>query len=99
RESRPGENRVAGTPTTVPDLVALGHHVLVEVTAGARASFPDGAYAGAGVELVGPDEVWASDVVIKVRPPEPEEVARLRSGATVVSLLAPAQSPELLRSL
>jgi H+-translocating NAD(P) transhydrogenase subunit alpha len=99
RESRPGENRVAGTPTTVPDLVALGHHVLVEATAGARASFPDGAYAGAGVELVGPDEVWAGDVVIKVRPPEPAEVARLRPGATLVGLLAPAQSPELLRSL
>ena len=43
--------------------------------------------------------MWSSDVVIKVNAPTPSEVGRLRPGATVVSLMAPARSPELVEPL
>ncbi len=45
------------------------------------------------------DDVWSSDVVVKVNAPSDEELARLRPGATVVGLLAPARSPELVERL
>jgi NAD(P) transhydrogenase subunit alpha len=43
--------------------------------------------------------VWSSDVVVKVNAPTDEEVARLRPGATVIALMAPARSPELVERL
>ncbi len=43
--------------------------------------------------------MWASDVVVKVNAPTDEEIGLLRRGATVVALLAPARSPELVERL
>jgi NAD(P) transhydrogenase subunit alpha len=99
RESRPGETLVAATAKTASQLVALGYEVVVEQGAGAAADQPDSAYADAGIVLGGADEVWSSDVVVKVNAPTDEEVARLRPGATVIALMAPARSPELVERL
>jgi NAD(P) transhydrogenase subunit alpha len=99
RESRPGETLVAATAKTASQLAALGYEVVVEQGAGAAADQPDTAYADAGIALGGADEVWTSDVVVKVNAPTDEEVARLRRGATVVALMAPARSPELVEQL
>jgi NAD(P) transhydrogenase subunit alpha len=99
RESRPGETLVAATAKTASQLVALGYEVVVEQGAGAAADQPDSAYADAGIALGGADEVWSSDVVVKVNAPTDEEVARLRPGATVIALMAPARSPELVERL
>ncbi|RYB94208.1 Re/Si-specific NAD(P)(+) transhydrogenase subunit alpha [Nocardioides oleivorans] len=99
RESRPGETLVAATAKTAAQLAALGYDVVVETGAGAAADQPDHAFTDAGVQVVTADEVWASDVVVKVNAPTEAEIARLRSGATVVSLMAPARSPELVEQL
>ena len=98
-ESNPAENRVAATPETVAKLIGLGYRVVVERGAGTRAEFADAAYAEAGAELVDGDAAWSSDVVMKVAVPTESEVARVRSGATLVSLLAPAQNEHLLTVL
>jgi proton-translocating NAD(P)+ transhydrogenase subunit alpha len=98
RESRPGESRVAATPRTVEQLVGLGYAVFVQEGAGAAASFDDTAYARAGADVIG-DAVWNTDVILKVNAPDEAEVARLREGQVLVSLLAPAVSPELVDSL
>ena len=98
-ESNPAENRVAATPETVAKLIGLGYRVVVERGAGTRAEFADAAYAEAGAELVDGDAAWSSDVVMKVAVPTEAEVARVRSGATLVSLLAPAQNEHLLTVL
>jgi NAD(P) transhydrogenase subunit alpha len=98
-ETRPGETRVAATPTTVAQLRALGYDVAVGAGAGARSSFPDDAYARAGARVVPADEAWGADVVLHVTAPTAEELDRLREGATLVSLLAPARSPELVEEL
>ncbi|MFT4150907.1 MAG: Re/Si-specific NAD(P)(+) transhydrogenase subunit alpha [Paracoccaceae bacterium] len=95
-----GENRVAMTPDSAVQLQKLGHECLVQSGAGARAGFTDDAYARAGVQVVA-DEVAlfaAADVVVKVRGPEPSEVALLRSGQTLISFFWPAQNPELLEA-
>ena len=93
------ETRVAATPTTVAKLIALGYDVVVEQGAGAASSFPDAAYRDAGAQTVDRDRTWASDVVLKVTPPTPDEVALLADGATLIGLLAPALRPDVRASL
>ena len=95
-ESASGETRVAATPATVRQLLGLGYQVVVESEAGAASSFTDQAYLDAGAGI---GDAWDADVVLKVNAPSDTEIARLREGATVAGLLAPAQKPELLQAL
>ena len=99
RESRPGETLVAATAKTAAQLAALGYDVVVEQGAGAAADQPDAAYEEAGVRVGPGTDVWSSDVVVKVNAPTDDEIGLLRPGATVVALLAPARSPELVERL
>ncbi len=99
RESRPGETLVAATAKTAAQLAALGYEVVVQQGAGEAADQPDTAYADAGVALGSAEDVWSSDVVVKVNAPTDDEIARLRAGATVIALMAPARSPELVERL
>jgi NAD(P) transhydrogenase subunit alpha len=99
RESRPGERLVAATPTTVAQLVALGYEVSVEAGAGEEASFSDASYREAGADVVDHAAVWSSDVLTGVNAPDPTDIARLRPGATLVSMMAPAAHPELVDAL
>jgi NAD(P) transhydrogenase subunit alpha len=98
KESQPGERRVAATPKTVEQIVKLGYQITIESGAGAGASFGDAAYRAAGAEIAGP-EVWDSDVILKINPPNAEEIERLHAGQTLVSLLAPALNPDLVQAL
>jgi NAD(P) transhydrogenase subunit alpha len=98
-ESRPGETRVAATPKTVEQLRALGYEVVVESRAGARASFADAAYEQAGARIVSRDKAWRSDLVLKINAPSDDELARLRDGAILASLISPAIDPDLVARL
>lgn len=95
-ESNPAENRVAATPATVAKLIGLGYRVVVESGSGTRAEFADASYAESGAELVDGDQAWAADIVMKVAVPTDAEIGRMRSGATLVGLLAPAQNEKLI---
>jgi H+-translocating NAD(P) transhydrogenase subunit alpha len=99
RESLPGETRVAATPQTVGQLIKLGYEVLVEFGAGAASSFADAAFTEAGAGIGSSDQVLSADVVLKVNAPNTAEIAALRDGATVVSLISPALKPELIEEL
>lgn len=99
RETRPGETRVAATPTTVGQLTKLGYDVVIESGAGALSSFSDEAYAEAGARIGSAAQAWGAEVVFRVNGPTLDEVGLVAEGATVVSLLAPAQNPELLEAL
>ncbi len=107
KEIRAGERRVAATPETVGRLIEKqGFEVVVESGAGELAAFSDDAYEAVGATIA-PDakSAWgAGDVVLKVNPPAPlpsggSEVDLLREGATLVSFLWPAKSPEILQQL
>ncbi|MGV0801798.1 NAD(P)(+) transhydrogenase (Re/Si-specific) subunit alpha, partial [Mycolicibacterium elephantis] len=99
RESNDGETRVAATPQTVGQLVKLGYSVVVESGAGAASSFADAAYVDAGAEIGGLDQVLGADIVLKVNAPTDAEIAAVKDGATLVSLISPALHPELLEKL
>ncbi|HEX4462183.1 MAG TPA: Re/Si-specific NAD(P)(+) transhydrogenase subunit alpha [Polyangia bacterium] len=100
KEILPLERRVAATPSTVARIRKLGFDVLVEAGAGEAASYLDSAYAEVGAQIVDGAALYAAaDIVCKVRVPEPAEVDRLKSGATLISFIWPAQHRELLERL
>jgi NAD(P) transhydrogenase subunit alpha len=101
REIYAGEKRVATTPEVAVQLIKLGYEVAVESQAGAAASYADAAYEAAGCSIaVSADPIWNdSDIVLKVRGPEPTEADRLKAGQTLISFLYPAQNADLLQQL
>jgi NAD(P) transhydrogenase subunit alpha len=100
RENAPSERRVAAVPETVGKLRAAGCDVVVEAGAGAAASFPDAAFVEAGARVEpDPARVTAdADVVFRVGPPTPDEIALLRPGSAYVGFL-PATAVDVARAL
>ncbi len=101
KETAPGEKRVATVPDVVQKLVKLGFSVAVESGAGDAANFADETYVAAGAQVVpSAADIWSgSDIVLKVRAPNPVEVGQLRDGATLIGFIWPAQNPELMQQL
>jgi NAD(P) transhydrogenase subunit alpha len=98
KETAAGERRVALVPDGVGRLVAAGVEVCVEAGAGQEAAFLDRAYEEAGARIVA-DAFAEADVVCKVQKPSEDEVLRLREGQTLIALLQPLTTPEVVRSL
>jgi NAD(P) transhydrogenase subunit alpha len=96
-ETRAGEARVAATPETVKKLAGAGlHKLVVQSGAGVGASVPDAAFQAAGATIVASAaEAFASDIVLKVRGPEPAELGLLKRGGIVVGLLNPYDAATL----
>ncbi|XP_076029477.1 NAD(P) transhydrogenase, mitochondrial-like [Oratosquilla oratoria] len=99
KEIRANERRVAISPAVVTTLSKKGFNVVIEEGAGAEAKFLDSAFTEAGASVVPRDIAFASDIVLKVRPPAIEEVDLLKPGSTLVSFVYPAQNSELVDSL
>lgn len=99
RESKTGENLVAATAKTVAQLQQLGYDVVVESGAGNNADQPDSAFVEAGARIGSAEEALGADVVVKVNAPTDAEIAKLRRGAVLISIMAPARSPELVEKL
>ncbi|MFZ4122070.1 MAG: Re/Si-specific NAD(P)(+) transhydrogenase subunit alpha [Caulobacterales bacterium] len=91
KERAPGETRVAATPDTVKKLIAAGHSVVVEASAGIGASIPDDGFVAAGASVVATfDEALKdADLVFKVRRLTSEEIAKLKPGTGVAALMEP----------
>ena len=88
RERSEEERRLMLTPEAVDMLTDCGHRVLVERGAGLGINYADSHYAEAGAEIVDtPAEVFQADLIVKVLPPLPEEVALMRARATLFSLI------------
>ncbi len=100
KEIKDHEFRVAATPTGVAELVRGGHMVSIQTGAGTAVGFPDAAYLGAGARVVeSRDEVYAADLVFKVKEPQADEVALMRPGQWLFCYLHLAAAPELTRAL
>jgi alanine dehydrogenase len=79
KEIKNHEYRVGMTPPSVADLVAAGHEVVVETRAGSGIDFGDEDYVAAGASIL-PDAASvfsAADMIIKVKEPQPQEIALL----------------------
>ncbi len=101
KEVKNNEYRVGLTPTSVREVVAHGHEVLVESGAGAGISASDAHYAAAGAQVVADAaEVFArAAMIVKVKEPQAAERARLRPGQVLFTYLHLAPDPEQLRDL
>ncbi|WP_297701496.1 Re/Si-specific NAD(P)(+) transhydrogenase subunit alpha [Mycobacterium sp.] len=95
-ESGADERRVALVPKAVASLVGSGVAVVVESGAGERALLPDALYTEAGATI---GDAWAAEVVVKVAPPTQAEVAKLRSGQTLIGFLAPRNADNSIEAL
>ncbi len=99
REIKLAENRVGITPSGVKEYINTGHEVLVEKEAGIGSGFLCDEYVKAGAKLVTQEEVWACDMVIKVKEPLKEEYKFFREGLILYAYLHLAAEPELTLAL
>jgi alanine dehydrogenase len=100
-EIKQDEYRVGLTPAGVRELVEHGHEVLVQAGAGEGSALPDDAFERQGARVVaGAADVFGeSDMVVKVKEPQPSEVEMLEPRHVLFTYLHLAPDPELTRSL
>ncbi|MEY3930132.1 MAG: alanine dehydrogenase [Cyanobacteriota bacterium] len=99
REIKRDERRVALTPDAVRELRHLGTRVLIEAGAGIGAGMSDQAFAAAGAELVGREQAWDADLVVKVKEPQAEEFPLLRPDLVLFTYLHLAAYPRVGEAL
>jgi alanine dehydrogenase len=101
KEIKNHEYRVGLTPGSVREYVAHGHDVLIETGAGAGIGADDAAYQAAGAKIAKTAaEVFAkSDMIVKVKEPQPGEWAQLREGQILYTYLHLAPDPEQTKGL
>jgi alanine dehydrogenase len=100
-EIKADEYRVALTPSGVRELTDHGHTVAVQAGAGLGSAIPDEAYLEQGASIVpDADTVFAeADLIVKVKEPQPVEVAHLEPRHTLFTYLHLAPDPDLTRGL
>ena len=101
KENTPGETRVAIVADTVKRMVAKKIDVSVETHAGERSFVGDESYraVGATIEPSADAMFGKADVVVQIHPPSEAQIAKLKEGSTIVSLLYPLTNPALVRAL
>jgi alanine dehydrogenase len=95
------ENRVGLTPASVREVVHHGHQAIVERNAGQGIGASDEDYARAGATIVGTAaEVYArAEMIVKVKEPQPPEIAMLKPGQVLFTYLHLAPDPEQTKGL
>jgi len=96
REIKTHEYRVGLTPTSVRELSAHGHEVVVEANAGAGIGAGDSSYEKAGGRIGDP---WEAELIVKVKEPQPQERKRLGEGQVLFGYLHLAPDPDQARDL
>jgi alanine dehydrogenase len=100
KEIKNHENRVAITPAGVKSLVAAGHKVRVQATAGLGSGITDEEFKAAGADIVPTaKDAWAADMVMKVKEPLEAEFEFLRPGLYLFTYLHLAAEPKLGQQL
>ena len=97
KEVKKDEYRVGMLPVGAHLLAEDGHAVLIQKEAGLASGFSDQAYIDAGAQIVdSPDEIYAqAELVVKVKEPQPEEIAKLRVRQILFNYFHFAASREL----
>lgn len=101
KETAAHEFRVALTPDTAKRYAGDGFEVLVEAGAGLAAGYSDEAYRSAGA-VIGTDAaklLEKADILLKVQAPNDTEIAAMKSGAVLVSLMDPHRNGAAIDAL
>ena len=89
KEIKDHEYRVGLTPASVAELVAAGHDVIVQTSAGLGIDFEDQDYRDAGASIVAdaPAVFAGADMIVKVKEPQSSEIALLEPRHTLFTYL------------
>ncbi|RTL51802.1 MAG: Re/Si-specific NAD(P)(+) transhydrogenase subunit alpha [Bradyrhizobiaceae bacterium] len=98
KEIDAAEPRVAATPDTVKKFKSLGIDVAIEPGAGIKSGLLDADYQAMGA-TVSADAVKDADIVIKVKRPEPSELATYKKGALVIAIMDPYGNDAALKAM
>lgn len=99
KETCAGETRVASTPEVVKKLVKSGFQVLVEAGAGIASHYPDRQYSEAGAAIVDRATAFAVDILLKVRKPDADDVAAMRTGGIYVGYVETCGEDEIIGAM
>jgi len=82
------EKRVPLTPNSVKLLSDNGHEIRIETGAGNSSKFSDKEYSDAGARIVySHDELFEADIILKIEPPNFDEIAVMKPGRTLISAI------------
>lgn len=100
-EIKQDEYRVAITPAGVRELSDAGHEVLIQAGAGEGSAISDADYVAQGARILPDADAVFGEVsmIVKVKEPQPEEVARLRPEHVLFTYLHLAPNPGLTQGL
>jgi alanine dehydrogenase len=101
KEIKNHEYRVGLTPASVRELVAHGHQVIVQTSAGAAIGLTDEQYQAAGAQMVAAaaDIFARAEMIVKVKEPQPAECRMLRAGQVLYTYLHLAPDPQQTKAL
>ena len=101
KETLHSEKRVAISPENISSFLKLGYEVKIESGAGDNANFPDQLYIKSGARIVSePSETWEdADLVLKINPPNLEEIDLMKQGASLISFAYPARNENILKAV
>jgi alanine dehydrogenase len=101
KEVKDNEYRVAATPEGVRELVEEGHTVLIEEGAGLGSGLREDRYKRAGAQFVSSaEDVWrGSNMILKVKEPQPSEYGLMQQGQILFTYLHLAANRELTEEL
>jgi NAD(P) transhydrogenase subunit alpha len=100
KETRANESRVGFTPEAIKKLRKKGFKFHVERSCGVQAGFLDSEYAAIeGVEVVDARTAWSAEVVVKIHRPTVEEVALMKKGTLLISMMEPYLKDGLIEKL
>jgi alanine dehydrogenase len=100
KEIKTNENRISLVPAGAEALIAAGHTVVVEASAGLGSGFSDAQYLAAGAQIANDaDSVWVtSDMIVKVKEPIEPEWKRIRPGQVIFTYFHFAANEQLTRA-
>lgn len=97
-EIKNGEHRVSLIPSSVKSLISKGHIVYVQKNAGKIIGFEDAHYIDAGAKILDSmqDVYSKSEIIVKVKEPQPQEYEFFKTGQTIITYFHLAVEPKLL---
>lgn len=99
RERSDGEYRVGLVPETAKKFIALGARICMEQSAGVQSHFLDPDYADITAATGISEAYGAAQLILRVTPPSPEEIAAMPEGAVLIGLLKPFEDQARLAAL
>jgi len=94
------ENRVALLPETIVALKKLNVTVMLEKGAGTNAFASDTAYQEAGAVIKSREKIFSeADLLLKINPPDKEELSKMKEGQVIVSVMNPFFNKEMIEMM